>query len=169
MGSATAARRDRLHHQTPATPARRQRRRATHRAKLRRNVPLRHRRNADRRRRRCWPRRDEAASNAGAQGANANPQPYNRVVTAQAQTKTGFFKTIRIGDRLLFEIPRSQMNKDILLVQEIAQTALGAGYDGQAAGNRVLQFERRENRVLLRGISNKRSWRATRCRRSRAR
>ena len=55
---------------------------------------------------------------------------------------------------LLFEIPRSQMNKDILLVQEIAQTALGAGYDGQAAGNRVLQFERRDNRVLLRGISN---------------
>jgi hypothetical protein len=92
--------------------------------------------------------------NAAAQGGNANPQPYNRVVTAQAQTKTGFFKTIRIGDRLLFEIPRSQMNKDILLVQEIAQTALGAGYDGQAAGNRVLQFERRDNRVLLRGISN---------------
>src|SRR5215831_18402181 len=90
----------------------------------------------------------------GAQGGNTNPQPYNRVVTAQAQTKNGFFKTIRIGDRLLFEIPRSQMNKDILLVQEIAQTALGAGYDGQAAGNRVLQFERRENRVLLRGISN---------------
>ena len=92
--------------------------------------------------------------NAGAQGGNTNPQPYNRVVTAQAQTKNGFFKTIRVGDRLLFEIPRSQMNKDILLVQEIAQTALGAGYDGQAAGNRVLQFERRENRVLLRGISN---------------
>src|SRR5215831_12559025 len=92
--------------------------------------------------------------NGAAQGGNTNPQPYARVVTSQAQTKNGFFKTIRIGDRLLFEIPRSQMNKDILLVQEIAQTALGAGYDGQAAGNRVLQFERRENRVLLRGISN---------------
>src|ERR1051326_8495530 len=88
------------------------------------------------------------------QGGAANPLPYTRVVTAQAQTKSGFFKTIKVGDRLLFEIPRSQMNKDILLVQEIAQTALGAGYDGQAAGNRVLQFERRENRVLLRGISN---------------
>ena len=95
-------------------------------------------------------------ANAGgaAQGGGANPLPYNRVVTSQAQTKSGFFKTIRIGDRLLFEIPRSQMNKDILLVQEIAQTALGAGYDGQAAGNRVVQFERRENRVLIRGISN---------------
>src|SRR6185503_20511729 len=30
----------------------------------------------------------------------------------------------------------------------------GAGYDGQAAGNRMLQFERRENKVLMRGISN---------------
>jgi len=93
--------------------------------------------------------------NAGAgQGGAANPLPYNRVVTAQAQTKNGFFKTVKIGDRLLFEIPRSQMNKDVLLVQEIAQTALGAGYDGQAAGNRVLRFERRDNHVLLRGVSN---------------
>ena len=90
----------------------------------------------------------------GAQQGAANPQPYARVVTRQAQTKDGLFKVHRIGDRLLFEIPRSQLNKDILLVQEIAQTALGAGYDGQAAGNRVLQFERRENKVLLRGISN---------------
>jgi hypothetical protein len=90
----------------------------------------------------------------GAQGANAAPQAYNRVVTAQAQTKNGMFKTHRIGERLLFEIPRSQMNKDILLVSEIAQTALGAGYDGAPAGNRVLRFERRDNRVLLRGISN---------------
>ncbi|MGE5731793.1 MAG: zinc-dependent metalloprotease, partial [Gemmatimonas sp.] len=51
------------------------------------------------------------------------------------------------------EIPRRQMNKDLLLVQEIAQTALGAGYGGQAAGNRVLRFERRDNRVVLRGVS----------------
>ena len=72
---------------------------------------------------------------------------------AQAQTKTGLFKVHRIGERVLFEIPRRELNKDILLVQEIAQTTLGAGYGGQAAGNRVLRFERRDNRVLLRGIS----------------
>jgi hypothetical protein len=75
-------------------------------------------------------------------------------VTSQAQTKTGLFKVHRIGERLLFEIPRREMNKDILLVQEIAQTALGAGYDGAPAGNRVVRFERRDNRVLLRGVSN---------------
>jgi hypothetical protein len=89
----------------------------------------------------------------GAQAGAANPQPYARVVTAQAQTKTGLFKVHRIGERVLFEIPRRELNKDILLVQEIAQTTLGAGYGGQAAGNRVLRFERRDNRVLLRGVS----------------
>jgi hypothetical protein len=90
---------------------------------------------------------------AGAQAGAPNPLPYARVVTGQAQTKNGLFKVHKIGERVLFEIPRNQLNKDILLVQEIAQTTLGAGYGGQAAGNRVLRFERRDNRVDLRGIS----------------
>src|SRR6185503_3971361 len=98
--------------------------------------------------------RGNGRGGGGAQQAGApNPQPYNRVVTGQAQTKQGLFKTHRIGERLLFEIPRRELNKDILLVQEIAQTTLGAGYGGQSAGNRVLRFERRDNRVLLRGVS----------------
>jgi hypothetical protein len=88
-----------------------------------------------------------------AQQGAANPQPYARVVTQQAQTKSGLFKVHRIGERVLFEIPRREMNKDILLVQEIAQTTLGAGYGGQSAGNRVLRFERKDNRVLMRGVS----------------
>jgi len=93
------------------------------------------------------------AGGGNAAGGAANPLPYARVVTAQAQTKTGLFKVHRVGERVLFEIPRRELNKDILLVQEIAQTTLGAGYGGQAAGNRVLRFERQNNRVALRGIS----------------
>ena len=88
-----------------------------------------------------------------AQTGAPNPLPYARVVTSRAETKSGLFKVHKIGDRVLFEIPRRELNKDILLVQEIAQTTLGAGYGGQAAGNRVLRFERRENRVDVRGIS----------------
>ncbi|HEY5060461.1 MAG TPA: DUF5117 domain-containing protein, partial [Gemmatimonadaceae bacterium] len=98
-------------------------------------------------------RAGRGGAGAGVAGA-AFPQAYARVVTSQAQTKTGLFKVHRIGERLLFEIPRREMNKDILLVQEIAQTAVGAGYDGAPAGNRVVRFERRDNRVLLRGVSN---------------
>src|SRR5579884_435351 len=33
-----------------------------------------------------------------AQAGGPNPQPYNRVVTAQAKTKNGLFKTHQIGD-----------------------------------------------------------------------
>lgn len=92
--------------------------------------------------------------NGGAQQAGAaNPQPYNRVVTSQMQTRNGLFKTHKQGDRVLFEIPKRELNKDILLVQEIAQTTLGAGYGGQAAGNRLVRFERRDNRILIRGVS----------------
>jgi uncharacterized protein DUF4953/uncharacterized protein DUF5117/uncharacterized protein DUF5118 len=94
-----------------------------------------------------------AGAAGGAQTGAPNPQPYARVVNSQAQTKNGLFKVHKIGDRVLFEIPRRELNKDILLVQEIAQTTLGAGYGGQAAGNRVLRFERRENRIDIRGIS----------------
>jgi len=91
----------------------------------------------------------------GATQAGApNPLPYNRVVTRQAKTKNGMFAVHQIGDRLLFEIPSSELGKDILLLDEIAQTAVGAGYDGAPAGNRMVESELRENRVLLRGISN---------------
>src|SRR6185369_3374758 len=93
------------------------------------------------------------AGGGNAVGGAANPLPYARVVTGQAQTEAGLFKVHRVGERVLFEISRRELNKDLLLVQEIAQTTLGAGYGGQAAGNRVLRFERRDNRVLLRGVS----------------
>jgi len=81
------------------------------------------------------------------------PLPYDRVVTASARSKAGLFLTHRLGDRLLFEIPRRELDKDILLVQEIARTTLGAGTGGMANGNRVLRFERRGHRVFLRGIT----------------
>ena len=93
----------------------------------------------------------QGAGGAGAQ--EPNPQPYNRVVTAEALTRDGLFKVHRIGQRLLFEIPRDQLGRDQLLVIEIAQTVLGAGYGGQAIGNRVYRWERRDNRVFLRSVS----------------
>ena len=97
---------------------------------------------------------DSTASPGRAGGAGEpRPQAYNRVVTSQAVTRDGLFKVHRIGPKLMFEIPRSQLNKDILLVSEIAQTTLGVGYGGAAVGNRVLNWERRQNYVYLRGVS----------------
>ncbi len=98
---------------------------------------------------------EPGAGNGRAGGAAQDPQPraYNRVVTSAAQTRNGLFKVHRIGSRLLFEIPRNELNKDQLLVTEIAQTTLGAGYGGQPVSDNVFRWERHNNQVFLRGIS----------------
>lgn len=106
---------------------------------------------------------------AGAAGAaNTAPQPYNRVVTREAKTQSGLFKVHQIGDRLLFEIPTSEMNKDLLIVGRYARAAApvpargggggggGGGfgdYAGDEFGERTLRFERNANRVVLRSPS----------------
>jgi hypothetical protein len=84
----------------------------------------------------------------------AQPRAYNRVVTSEAKTRDGLFKVHQIGQRLLFEIPRHQLGKDQLVVREIAQTVAGAGYGGQAVGNGVVRWERRDNRIFLRSVSH---------------
>ncbi|MCJ7628371.1 MAG: zinc-dependent metalloprotease, partial [Longimicrobiales bacterium] len=89
----------------------------------------------------------------GGQAAEPSPQPYDQVVTAEAVSRSGMFTVHRIGAKLLFEIPRNQFGKDQLLVTEIAKTVLGSGYGGQAVGNRVLQWELRDDRVYLRTVS----------------
>jgi hypothetical protein len=89
---------------------------------------------------------------ANAAGAEAAPRPYARVVTNSMQSRDGLVRTHREGSRLLFEVPAALLGKDILLVQQIEQTTLGAGYGGQAQGNRVVRWERMGNRLLLRLI-----------------
>ena len=95
-----------------------------------------------------------APSSAGAnRRARSGPRPYNQVITRRAITQNGLFKTHQIGDKLYYEIPRSELGKEMLLVAQIAKNTLGGGYGGQAAGNRVLRWDRHGDRILLRSIS----------------
>jgi len=90
----------------------------------------------------------------GGQGAAAaRPQPYDRVITAEAKTDDGIFKVHRIGDRLFFEIPKAQLDKDFLWVTQIKRTTTGAGWGGQAAGNRVIRWVPKGDRVLMLDIN----------------
>ena len=89
-----------------------------------------------------------------ATGPDPVPRPYNRVITGEARTRPGLFKTHRLGSRLYFEIPKSALNKEMLLVTRTARVPVNQGYGGlQAAANLVLKWERRDNRVLVRSIS----------------
>jgi hypothetical protein len=80
-------------------------------------------------------------------------RPYDRVITKEAKSDEGLFTVHRLGDRLYYEIPTAQLGKEFLWVSQIARTTIGAGQGGQAVGNRVVKWERRGNRVLLRGVS----------------
>ena len=63
-------------------------------------------------------------------------------MTEDAETRTGFFTTHKIDDQLLFEIPTDVLGQDLLLVIEIAETALGIGYGGQSISNGVYRWEK---------------------------
>lgn len=82
----------------------------------------------------------------------AEPRPYERVITKDAKTDEGIFKVHTLKEKIYYEIPKSELDKEFLWVSQIARTTLGVGYGGQAAGNRVVRWERKGNRILLRNI-----------------
>jgi hypothetical protein len=100
---------------------------------------------------------DPPATGGGGRGGQQSrePQirPFDRVITKEAKSDEGLFTVHRIGDRIYYQIPKDKLGREFLWVSQIAKTTLGAGYGGQAAGNRVVKWERRGDRILLRGVS----------------
>src|SRR5689334_22648169 len=99
---------------------------------------------------------------AGAGGGQERPgrpeqqpeiKPYERVITKEAKSDEGVFTVHNVKEKVYYEIPKSELNKEFLWVSQIAKTTLGVGYGGQAAGNRVVKWERKGNRVLLRNVA----------------
>ena len=84
---------------------------------------------------------------------SAEPRPYDRVITKDAKSDDGVFTVHTIKDKIYYEIPKGELNREFLWVSQIAKTTLGAGYGGQAAGNRVVKWERKGNRILLRNVA----------------
>jgi hypothetical protein len=80
-------------------------------------------------------------------------KPYDKVITKDAKSDDGVFTVHRIKEKIYYEIPKKELDKEFLWVSQIAKTTLGVGYGGQAMGNRVVRWERHNNRVLLRSVS----------------
>jgi len=85
--------------------------------------------------------------------SDAGLRPYAKVVTKAAQTRTGLFNTHRVGDTLLFEIPRRELNRDMLLVGRFARASGGSSFGGDEFTERILRWEKQGNRILLRSIT----------------
>ncbi|MFN5598768.1 MAG: zinc-dependent metalloprotease, partial [Gemmatimonas sp.] len=85
--------------------------------------------------------------------AEANPRPYATVITPRAKSKKGVFDVHQVGSRLYFEIPASQMGKDFVITSVLAGTPAGIGISGTLGTDRLIRFERRDNRILVRDVN----------------
>ena len=89
----------------------------------------------------------------------AQPQPYNRVITSAAKTRRGLFSVHMLNDKLYFEIPNRELNRDMLIVGRLARAAAAppqgntfGAYGGDQFMERALHWERSGNRVILREV-----------------
>ena len=91
----------------------------------------------------------------GALAGEPNPRPYAAVVTPRAKTQQGLVTAHVLGGRVLFEIPRAQLGRDMLVVRTLRGTqSQPGGIPGTTlAGSRLVRWERKDNRLLLRGAS----------------
>lgn len=98
-----------------------------------------------------------AAPAAGGEPARREPvaeiKPYDKVITKDAKSDPGVFTVHKIKTKVYYEIPTGELGKDFLWVTRIAKTTAGVGYGGQTIGNRVVRWERNDNRIFLRSIS----------------
>ena len=94
-----------------------------------------------------------AAGRSGGAAVSQDPQPFDKVITKDAKSKTGVFTVHQIKDRYYYEIPKSELNREFLWVSQIARTTIGVGYGGQPLGNRVVKWERNGNRIFLRDVN----------------
>ncbi|MCO6496378.1 MAG: zinc-dependent metalloprotease [Chitinophagaceae bacterium] len=93
------------------------------------------------------------------QAKNNEPKPYEKVITSEAVSQSGFLSTHKVGDNYYLEIPDSMMDRDILVVNRISKAPAGAksgffGYGGDQIGNSVINFSKGpKNNVFLKTIS----------------
>src|SRR6266545_6476578 len=67
-------------------------------------------------------------------------KPYDKVITKDAKSDEGVFTVHRVKEKVYYEIPKKEFEKEFLWVSQIAKTTLGVGYGGQAMGNRVVRW-----------------------------
>ena len=91
-----------------------------------------------------------------AAGARRGPRPYAQVITARAVTDRGGVSVHKVDDRYFFEVPDSLLGRDFLMVTRISGVPAGSGgfqSAGSSLNERLVRWERVNDRVLLRGIN----------------
>ena len=95
---------------------------------------------------------DEEGGGRGGRGGRGGIQPYDRVITDEAESDEGIFTVHKVDDDWFYEIPVSELGTEFLWVGRIARTAIGTGSGGQKLDERVVRWERQGDRIFLRNV-----------------
>jgi hypothetical protein len=93
-----------------------------------------------------------AAALAGAGGTEPGPRPYAAVVTPGTRTSPGLVTTHQGRGRLYFESRPPSSARTCSSSGRCAARRRASACRGTLGGDRLVRWERRENRVLLRGV-----------------
>ncbi|MCM4167043.1 hypothetical protein KCTC52924_01901 [Arenibacter antarcticus] len=81
-------------------------------------------------------------------------ESYEKVITKDAITDKGLFDVHKVDDKYYYEIPDSLFTKEMLMVSRISKTANGIGFGGGKINTKVLRWEKKDKKVLLRVVSH---------------
>ncbi len=84
----------------------------------------------------------------------SEPKPYDKVVTAEAKSQDGFIKVHQLKGKTYFEIPKSRLGQELLLVVSANQTPANIDHAGRVVDSTVVRWVVKENRVLLQEVSH---------------
>lgn len=85
--------------------------------------------------------------------AEGEPKPYDKVITPDLKSQEGLFRVHMGKGKLYFEIPKTQLAKDLLVVVQVKKSPADASYPGHSVADEVVRWELRDNKVLLRAMS----------------
>jgi hypothetical protein len=83
-------------------------------------------------------------------------KPYKDIITKDAITKEGLFTVHTVADNYYFEIPKTILEKEVLVVSRIAGTVKGLNFGGAGMKSRpqqVIRWQKKGDKILLRSVS----------------
>lgn len=100
----------------------------------------------------CSTTREAAGEQESAPEPTTQKSDYEKLVADADFSEQGLFNVYQKDEKLYFEIPLAELNRDMLLVSRAAATQVGAGYGGQRINNQVVRWEKIRDHVLFRSV-----------------
>lgn len=77
---------------------------------------------------------------------------YDKLFSGYDFKEEGLFTVMMKDGKLFYEIPLTELDRDMLLVSRMAETQVGLGYGGQRLNNQVVRWEKHHDRILFRSM-----------------